>query len=245
MTLTEQQLKSSASNTRNKACHKAPAKVITMNVSGRNSKEIFELKLSIDIFIMSVSHVFSDFRYIFVKCSCSRRDGSSLFSLFYKIILYIQGSRLRPKCDHFLRVCEYKFDVVALVLVHGLLPAAAHCSRRKISSVEPGFTRTQRRAEAAQKISSVEPGFTRTQRRAEAAQKISSVEPGFTRTQRRAEAAQKISSVEPGFTRAQRRAEAAQKVCRARRCVQRRIWFSNESKRLLLKPEKVNMLVFL
>ncbi len=54
------------------------------------------LKLSIDIFIMSVSHVFTDFRFIFVKCSCSRRDSTSLFSLFYKIILYIQGSRLRP-----------------------------------------------------------------------------------------------------------------------------------------------------
>ncbi len=64
------------------------------------------LKLSIYIFIMSVRHVFADFRFIFVKCSCSRRDGTSLFSLFYKIILYIQGSRLRPKCDHFLRVCE-------------------------------------------------------------------------------------------------------------------------------------------
>ncbi len=158
------QLKSSPSNTRNKACRKAPAKVITMNVSGGNSKEIFELftnklvfsmsvsqrwrirwwswltissldaplersassriimkeflfsiwfislssnlKLSIDIFIMSVRHVFADFRFIFVKCSCSRRDGTSLFSLFYKIILYIQGSRLRPKCGHFLRVCE-------------------------------------------------------------------------------------------------------------------------------------------
>ncbi len=35
-------------------------------------------------------------RFIFVKCSCSRRDGTSLFSLFYKIIEYIQGSRLRP-----------------------------------------------------------------------------------------------------------------------------------------------------
>ncbi len=81
------------------------------------------LKLSIDIFIMSVSHVFSDFRFIFVKCSCSRGDGTSLFSLFYKIILYIQGSRLRAKCDHFLRVWE-KFDVVALVLVHVL-----HCSK--------------------------------------------------------------------------------------------------------------------
>ncbi len=54
------------------------------------------LKLSIYIFIMSVSHVFADFRFIFVKCSCSRRDSTSLFSLFYKIILYIQGSRLRP-----------------------------------------------------------------------------------------------------------------------------------------------------
>ncbi len=29
------------SNARNKACRKAPAKVITMNVSGGNSKEIF------------------------------------------------------------------------------------------------------------------------------------------------------------------------------------------------------------
>ncbi len=64
------------------------------------------LKLSIDIFIMSLSHVFADFRFIFVKCSCSRQDGTSLFSLFYKIILYIQSSRLRPKCDHFLRVCK-------------------------------------------------------------------------------------------------------------------------------------------
>ncbi len=88
-----------------------------MNVSGGNSKEIFELftnklvfsvsvckdeeseflfsmwfislssnlKLSIDIVSMSVSHVFADFRFIFVKCSCSRRDGTSLFSLFYKL----------------------------------------------------------------------------------------------------------------------------------------------------------------
>ncbi len=64
------------------------------------------LKLYIDIFIMSVSHVFTDFRFVFVQCSCSRREGTSLFSLFYKIILYIQGSRLRPKCDHFLRVCK-------------------------------------------------------------------------------------------------------------------------------------------
>ncbi len=76
---------------------------------------------------MSVRHVFADFRFIFVKCSCSRRDGTSLFSLFYKIILYIQGSRC---------TC-----VVALVLVHGLpAPKRARCqpqhiSRRKISLI--------------------------------------------------------------------------------------------------------------
>ncbi len=49
------QLKSSASNTRNKACHKAPAKVITMNVSGGNSKEIFELFTNKLVFSVSVS----------------------------------------------------------------------------------------------------------------------------------------------------------------------------------------------
>ncbi len=58
------------------------------------------LKLSIYRFIMSVRHVFADFRFIFVTCSCSRRDSTSLFSLFYKIILYIQGSRLRV-CESF------------------------------------------------------------------------------------------------------------------------------------------------
>ncbi len=47
--------KSSASNTRNKACHKAPAKVITMNVSGGNSKEIFELFNNKLVFSVSVS----------------------------------------------------------------------------------------------------------------------------------------------------------------------------------------------
>ncbi len=49
------QLKSSASNTHNKACHKAPAKVITMNVSGGNSKEIFELFTNKLVFSVSVS----------------------------------------------------------------------------------------------------------------------------------------------------------------------------------------------
>ncbi len=33
------------------------------------------LKLSVDIFVMSVRHVFAEFRFIFVKRSCSRRDG--------------------------------------------------------------------------------------------------------------------------------------------------------------------------
>ncbi len=45
------QLKSSASN----ACHKAPAKVINMNVSGGNSKEIFELFTNKLVFSVSVS----------------------------------------------------------------------------------------------------------------------------------------------------------------------------------------------
>ncbi len=49
------QLKSSASNTRNKACHKAPAKVITMNVSGGNSKEIFNFFTNKLVFSVSVS----------------------------------------------------------------------------------------------------------------------------------------------------------------------------------------------
>ncbi len=49
------QLKSSTSNTRNKACHKAPAKVITMNVSGGNSKEIFELITNKLVLSVSVS----------------------------------------------------------------------------------------------------------------------------------------------------------------------------------------------
>ncbi len=67
------------------------------------------LKLSIDIFIMSVSHVFADFRFIFVKCSCSRRDGTSLFSLFYKIILYIQYNFIYSlDCDHFFESVRVK-----------------------------------------------------------------------------------------------------------------------------------------
>ncbi len=49
------QLKSSASNTGNTACHKAPAKVINMNVSGENSKEIFELFTNKLVFSVSVS----------------------------------------------------------------------------------------------------------------------------------------------------------------------------------------------
>ncbi len=129
------------SNTRNKACHKAPANVITMNVSGGNSKEIFELftnklvfsvsvsqrwrwrtwlaissldvplersassriimkeflfsiwfislssniKLSIDIFIMSVSHVFADFRFIFVMRSVRRDETVHRFLYFIKL----------------------------------------------------------------------------------------------------------------------------------------------------------------
>ncbi len=41
----------------------------------------FNLKLSIDIFIMSVRHVFAQLRLFFVKRSCSRRDGRNFFVL--------------------------------------------------------------------------------------------------------------------------------------------------------------------
>ncbi len=45
---------------------------------------------------MSVRHVFADYRFIFVKCSRSRGDGTSLFSLFYKSILYIKFCKVDP-----------------------------------------------------------------------------------------------------------------------------------------------------
>ncbi len=42
------------------------------------------LKFSIDIFIMSVRHIFADFRLIFVKHSCSRQDGRKcIMSVFF------------------------------------------------------------------------------------------------------------------------------------------------------------------
>ncbi len=43
------------------------------------------LKLSIDIFIMSVRHVFADFWFIFVKCSCSREMAHHCFLYFIKL----------------------------------------------------------------------------------------------------------------------------------------------------------------
>ncbi len=46
------------------------------------------LKLSIDIFIMSVRHVFADFRFIFVKRSCSRRDGRKCIIIFFILFNY-------------------------------------------------------------------------------------------------------------------------------------------------------------
>ncbi len=119
------------------------------------------LKLSIDIFIMSVSHVFADFRFIFVKCSCSRWDGTSLFSLFYKIILYIQGSRLRPKCDHWSKNLTWSHLCQCMVCA---APKQARCQPQHIVAGErfhwsgASFSRawfhTARvsRAEAAQKL---------------------------------------------------------------------------------------------
>ncbi len=67
-------------------------------------------------------------------------------------------------CNHFLRVCEWKFDVVALVRVHGLAAAGErfHWSREERRFQRERFsrawftpvshrTRKQSRAEAAQK----------------------------------------------------------------------------------------------
>ncbi len=98
------------------------------------------LKLSIDIFIMSVSHVFADFWFIFVKCSCSRRDSTSLFSLFYKIILYIQGSRLRPffwecasknlKWSHFVSHTARVSRAEAVCMQNGASARARRCAQR-------------------------------------------------------------------------------------------------------------------
>ncbi len=98
------------------------------------------LKLSIDIFIMSVRHVFADFRFIFVKCSCSRWDGTSLFSLFYKIILYIQGSRLRPffwecasknlKWSHFVSHTARVSRAEAVCMQNGRTAPARRCAQQ-------------------------------------------------------------------------------------------------------------------
>ncbi len=44
------------------------------------------LKLSIDIFVMSVRHVFAEFRLIYVKRSCSRRDGRKCIMFVFFIL---------------------------------------------------------------------------------------------------------------------------------------------------------------
>ncbi len=62
------------------------------------------LQLSIDIFIMSVRHVFAEFQFIFVKRSCSRRDGRKrimfVFFILYKhnvlLILWVHTNKSRP-----------------------------------------------------------------------------------------------------------------------------------------------------
>ncbi len=63
--------------------------------------------------------------------------GKIFLSLLYRAL----------DCDHFLRMCEFKFEVVAFVQVHGLCcskasasysarcRAAAHCSRSQISLI--------------------------------------------------------------------------------------------------------------
>ncbi len=59
------------------------------------------LKLSIDIFIMSVRHVFAYFWFIFVKRSCSRRDGRKRIIVFFilkhiLLILWVHTNKSRP-----------------------------------------------------------------------------------------------------------------------------------------------------
>ncbi len=44
------------------------------------------LKLSIEIFIMSVRHVFAEFRFIFVKRSYSRQDGRKRIMFVFFIL---------------------------------------------------------------------------------------------------------------------------------------------------------------
>ncbi len=52
----------------NKACHKAPAKVITMSVSGGNSKQIFELFTNKLVFSVPVSQRWRIRRAFREKC---------------------------------------------------------------------------------------------------------------------------------------------------------------------------------
>ncbi len=100
------------------------------------------LKLSIDIFIMSVSHVFADFRFIFVKYSCSRRDGTSLFSLFYKIILYIQYNFIYSlDCDHFFESVRVK--------IWNFVSHTARVSRAEAVCMQNGCVSTSAKVRAA------------------------------------------------------------------------------------------------
>ncbi len=61
------------------------------------------LSSNLDIFIMSVSHVFADFRFIFVKCSCSDETVHHCFLYFKNNFIY---SGL--DCDHFFESVRVK-----------------------------------------------------------------------------------------------------------------------------------------
>ncbi len=56
------------------------------------------LKLSIDIFIMSVRHVIAEFWFIFVKRSCSRWDGRKLI-MFVFCFLFYKSTKFSWYCE--------------------------------------------------------------------------------------------------------------------------------------------------
>ncbi len=114
------------------------------------------LKLSIDIFIMSVSHVFADFRFIFVKCSCSR--GEAHCFLYFIKLFYIfraldcdQNATIFWECaskNLTWSTCASAWS--ACQPQHIVAGERFHWSGAS-ASVVPGFTPHACRAEAAQK----------------------------------------------------------------------------------------------
>ncbi len=151
-------------------------------------------------------HIFFLFIHLFISTFIYFHIYVFIYVFIY---LYIslsvgQGSRLRPFFESVrVKTCASAWS--ALLFIQRVLPAAAHCSRRKISLI------TWREALSATSAS-VEPGL----------------HPFLTA--RGAEAAQKRRVCRAGAARAHcaftRRVSTSTKVCAVDRA-QRRIWFSN------------------